>query len=94
MGTLIGTGLLLLSACGGGAKAVSQAEVEKQVSEQLAAQVGQTPDSVDCPGDLSAEKGTTMRCSLTAGTDTLGVTLTVTAVEGTNVKFDIQVDEK
>ncbi|WP_307644745.1 DUF4333 domain-containing protein [Nocardia uniformis] len=37
--------------------------------------------------------GTTMRCTLTAGGDTLGLTVTVTSVDGDNVKYDVEVDE-
>jgi hypothetical protein len=92
VGASAGACVLLLSACGG-TKAVSEAKVEQKVSEQLTAQVGQKPDDIDCPGDLKAEKGTTMRCTLTAGDTSLGLTVTVTSVDGSNVKFDIQVDD-
>ncbi|NNH71091.1 hypothetical protein HLB23_14655 [Nocardia uniformis] len=34
-----------------------------------------------------------MRCTLTAGGDTLGLTVTVTSVDGDNVKYDVEVDE-
>lgn len=86
--------LLLLSACGGGTKAVSQSQVERKVSEQLTQQVGQKPDSVSCPDDLPATKGTTMRCTLSAGGTSIGLTVTVTSVEDSDVKFAIQVDDK
>lgn len=82
--------LLLLSACSGG---VPQADVEQQVSDALAETVGQTPDSVDCPGDLPAEVGAEMRCTLTAGGESIGLTVTVTEVDGNEVNFDIAVDE-
>ena len=91
--TAVAAATLLLAGCGSGTKAVSQEQVESRVSEQLTKQVGQKPDTISCPGDLKAEKGTTMRCKLTAGSDTLGLTVTVTSVDGSNVKFDIQVDE-
>ena len=86
--------LLGLTACGGGTKAVSQAEVEKQVSAQLTQQVGQKPDSISCPGDLPAEKGSTMRCTLTAKGTSIGLTVTVTSVKDSNVRFAIQVDDE
>lgn len=78
-----------LTACG--SASVPAVDVQNQISEQLAAQVGQAPDSVTCPGDLPAEVGATMTCELTAGTDELPVMVTVTAVDGTNVNFDIEV---
>lgn len=88
---------LLLSACSGSITidapaAVPQADVEKTVSEELTANAGVAPDSVTCPGDLAATVGTVMRCSLTAGPDTLGVTVTVTAVNGTKVEYTSEVD--
>lgn len=84
--------MLLLSACGVGA--VPQEDVEQQVSDALAESVGQTPDKVECPDDLPAEVGAEMRCTLTAGGESIGLTVTVTSVEGTDVNFDIQVDEQ
>lgn len=80
-----------LTACG--SAAVPAVDVQTQISEQLAAQVGQAPDSVTCPGDLPAEVGATMTCELTAGKDQLPVMVTVTSVDGTNVAFDIEVGE-
>jgi hypothetical protein len=59
----------------------------------LEKQVGARPDDVACPGDLKGEIGETMRCELTAGTDKLGVTVKVTEVDGTDVKYSAEVDE-
>lgn len=88
--TLMGVTMAgVLAACG--SAAVPATDVQTQISEQLAAQVGQTPDSVTCPGDLPAEVGATLTCQLTAGSEQLPVMVTVTSVEGTDVKFDIEV---
>lgn len=81
-----------LAGCSAGA--MSQADVEDQISTQLTAQIGQTPDDVKCPGDLKAEVGASMTCVLTAGTDTVDVDVKVTEVDGSNVKFDIQVADQ
>ncbi|MDA2810864.1 DUF4333 domain-containing protein [Nocardiopsis sp. RSe5-2] len=78
---------------GGDAGAVPADEVARQASDTLAETVGQTPDSLTCPEDLPAEVGASIRCELTADGQTLGVTVTATAVEGTNVDFDVVVDE-
>ncbi|WP_206515947.1 DUF4333 domain-containing protein [Nocardioides pantholopis] len=74
--------------------AVSEEQVERRATTELTRTIGTAPDDIDCPGDLEAEKGTTMRCVLTAGTDRLGVTVTVTRVDGEDVRFDIEVDEE
>ncbi len=82
---------LALTGCSGGA--VDAADVESQISDQLEAQIGEAPDSVDCPEDLPAEEGAEIRCELTVAEETLGVTVTVTSVQDNTVNFDIQVDE-
>ena len=55
--------------------------------------MGTAPDDISCPDDLEGQKGTTMRCTLTAGADQLGVSVTVTSVDGKTVKFDAEVDQ-
>lgn len=82
---------LLFSGCAFGPAVVKQAEVEKQVSSALEKQVGQTPDSIDCPDDLPAEIGAKMTCVLTANDSTIDVAVTVDKVDGNNVGFDIKV---
>lgn len=86
---ILGAALMGLAACG--QATVPAADVEQQVATQLEAQVGQAPDSVTCPGDLPAQMGAKLECELTAGGDTLPVFVTVTAVNGTDVNFDIEV---
>lgn len=101
----VGTAALLgLAACGGdgdgndrgggGADAVSASEVEDRISSDLEEQVGQEPDEVSCPDDLEAEEGATLECTLTAGTDELGVTVTVQSVEGDTVNYAFEVDQQ
>src|SRR5699024_6471096 len=86
---LIGT--LALTSCGLLTPKVPQADVEKQISTQLAKQVGTAPDKIECPGDLEGTVGTTMTCVLTHEGRSMDVTVTVTSVEDNTVKFDIEV---
>lgn len=81
-----------LSGCGG--PSVESSDVEEQVSNQLEKQVGQAPDSVDCPNDLDAEVDAEERCTLTVGDQSYGVSVKVTKVDGDNVSFDIAVDDQ
>ena len=85
---------LALAACSSGTPTVDKDDLAKQVSDKLAASVGQTPKSVECPDDLVGKVGTTTTCTLTAedGT-TFGVTVTVTGVDGSDVSYDAQVDQ-
>jgi type IV pilus biogenesis protein CpaD/CtpE len=91
--TVLAAAAFLAAGCSS-TPSVSQSKVEDEVSTQLEAQVGQAPDSVDCPGDLTGEVGEEMRCTLTAGTDKVGLTVSVTEVDGSDVSFDIDVDDE
>jgi hypothetical protein len=83
-----------VAACSFGGVSVDKDKVAQEVSDQLATQVGRAPESVTCPEDLKGEVGATMRCKLEDGGDTYGVEVKVTKVEGTDVKFDIKVDDE
>jgi hypothetical protein len=73
------------------ASTVDGKNVAQSVFDQLASK-GKQVNQVSCP-DLEARVGASQRCSLVSGTETYGVTVTVTSVQGTDVKFDIQVDQ-
>ncbi|MFC6286377.1 DUF4333 domain-containing protein [Nocardioides sp. GCM10027113] len=88
--TLVAVGTL----AGCSADAVDKTDVEEQISTQLEAEVGQTPDRIECPGDLDAEVGATMTCLLYAGEDNIDVDVEVTSVDGDEVNFSIQVAEE
>ncbi|MBW3707702.1 DUF4333 domain-containing protein, partial [Streptomyces griseus] len=63
-------------------------------AEKLAETTGQPEPDVTCPEDLAAKVGTETRCPLTAGDgSTLGVTATVTSVDGDKINFDIEADQ-
>ena len=90
--TILTAAALVLVACG--SSTIAQDDVEEQVSTQLTETVGQEPDAVDCPGDLTAEVGEEMTCVLTAGPDTIDVAVRVTEVSDGNAEFDIQVADE
>jgi hypothetical protein len=89
---------LTLSGCsfsaGVGTARVAPEELETTVTEQLTEYAGQAPDDVECPDALPVELDAEVRCTLTAGADRLGVTVTATKVDGTDVKLGIQVDDE
>lgn len=91
------TALLLSGACSFsfslGSTGVDGEELAQVVETQLAAEVGQRPESVTCPEDLPARVGAEVRCELDSGDGVYGVTVTATSVEDGDVKFDIVVDE-
>ena len=73
---------------------VDKGDLAKEISAQLEKQVGRAPDSVECPDDLKGEVGATTRCMLNDGGEKYGVDVNVTKVEGTDVKFDLKVDDQ
>lgn len=96
--SVLAASLVLLSAAGCGSSepdAVGGSELEEQVSAALEKEVGQAPDDMSCPDELKAEKGATTKCTLTAGSDKLGVTVTTTSVsDDGQVKFNVKVDQQ
>lgn len=84
--------MLTVSSCSSTAT-ISKSELEQQAASALESAVGTAPDAVSCPGDLEAKVGASTRCTVTAGGEDLGATLTVTEVDGSNAKFDVKVDQ-
>ncbi|MQY39240.1 hypothetical protein SRB17_72620 [Streptomyces sp. RB17] len=92
---------VLLAGCSGSVSVgksepkVSAAKLATTVSERLAAQTGRPKPHITCPEDLTGKVGTSTRCKLTADDgSTLGVTVTVTSVQGSQINFDIKADDK
>ncbi|MEU1013912.1 DUF4333 domain-containing protein [Streptomyces sp. NPDC088810] len=74
---------------------LSADELATTVSEKLAARTGRPKPHITCPEDLAGKVGTTTRCTLTADDgSTLGVTVTVSSVEGKQINFGIKADDK
>ena len=73
---------------------VDKNDLAKEISAQLKNQVGRAPESVECPDDLKGKVGATTRCTLNDRGKTYGVDVNVTKVEGTDVRFDLKVDDK
>lgn len=94
-GTLMFTTALLSLGLVGCAGMIAADEVATQAESALEEQVGTRPDIV-CPEDLEAAVGAETRCTLTAGNDPAeyGVTVTVTAVDGGEAQFDVEVDRQ
>lgn len=77
-----------------GGDAVDSEDVAEQAALELEQQVGRAPDDLTCTEDLPAEVDASIRCELTADGQTYGVTVTTTSVEGSDVEFDVLVDEE
>jgi hypothetical protein len=91
--------MAVLGGCSGSAS-VGELSVDKDRLASLAKQkleeaAGQEAQGVVCDGDVPAKVGATQRCTLTTldGTN-MGVTATVSAVNGDDVSFDFKVDDE
>ena len=87
--------LLAVASCGAGT--ITADEVTSRAEEALGEQLGDDLRlDVACPGDLPAEVGAEMRCTLTAGDDPEEheVTVRVTSVEDGRARFDVLVDDQ
>ncbi len=79
---------------GGGEPAVPEQQVEKNARKQLTQTVGQQAPAIDCPGDLAAKVGTTMTCTMEIGGKPYDVAITVSAVQGKDVQYNVKVADK
>ena len=84
--------IALLAGCSGsvsvGGAAVDADDVEAQAQTEFSEQF--PVESVDCPDDLPAEVGESIKCELVSEGKTFEMTATTTAVEGDDVDFDLE----
>lgn len=73
----------------GSSHAVSRSDVAGQISAKMTDAAGNKPESVNCPNDLPAAVGAQMTCEMKVKNRPFGVNVTVTSVEGGDVKFDM-----
>ncbi len=72
---------------------ISGESLSNEISTELTEVVGFAPDQVDCPSDLGAEAGESVRCNLSAGGEKYGITVTSTGLSSDGeVKFDFKID--
>ncbi|GAB7144080.1 DUF4333 domain-containing protein [Mycobacterium riyadhense] len=68
---------------------VSKSKVISQITAKMTDAAGNKPDSVTCPGDLPAKVGAQLNCEMKVKDSTYNVNVTVTSVNGNDVKFDM-----
>jgi hypothetical protein len=73
---------------------VDKGALSAEVSNQLASSAGRKPESVTCPDDLVGKVGSSTTCKLSDSGEAYDVKVTVTSVEGSDVKFDIKVADQ
>jgi hypothetical protein len=74
---------------GSSSQSVSKGHVAGQITSKMTDAAGNKPDSVSCPGDLPAKVGAQLNCEMKVKNQTFNVNVTVTSVNGSDVKFDM-----
>ncbi|ABL04367.1 DUF4333 domain-containing protein [Mycobacterium ulcerans] len=74
---------------GTGSHSVSKSDVAEQIKAKMTDASGNKPESVTCPGDLPAKVGAQANCEMKVKDSTYNVNVTVTSVDGKDVKFDM-----
>jgi hypothetical protein len=74
---------------GSSSHAVSKNDVARQITAKMTDAAGNKPDSVTCPTDLPANVGAQINCEMKVSGETRNVNVTVTSVNGNDVKFDM-----
>ncbi len=95
--TLLTSGAAAILAAGAGAcshsvgssHSVSKSDVANQISTKMTDAAGNKPSSVTCPNDLDAKVGAQVNCTMKVKDQTYGVNVTVTSINGSDVKFDM-----
>jgi Domain of unknown function (DUF4333) len=87
-GLIAGAGACSCS-IGSSPHAVSKTDVAGQITSKMTDAAGNKPDSVNCPNDLPAQVGAQLNCQMKVKNQTFDVNVTVTSVNGSDVKFDM-----
>ncbi|WP_078324083.1 DUF4333 domain-containing protein [Mycobacteroides salmoniphilum] len=92
---------LLLSGCeanfslGSSSPELATAKLEQGLKDGIRDRTGVTLTSATCDGPLEGEKGATQRCEVVDGEGkTIGVTVTATDVQGSQISFNWKVDDR
>jgi hypothetical protein len=73
----------------GSSHTVAKRDVENQITAKMTDAAGNKPQTVTCPGDLPAKVGAQLNCEMKVKDQTFNVNVTVTSVDGSDVKFDM-----
>lgn len=81
-----------LGACSTGPPEEDPDKIADVAVGALEEEVGQRPDDFDCGDDpVVIEEGNTVDCVLTAGSDTLDATVTISNVDGNDYRVNVEV---
>jgi hypothetical protein len=70
--------------------ALTRAELEETLINEIAQQVVERPDTATCSGDLEGVPGKTVDCTVTAGPETQDYLFTVTSLDGDRINYQLE----
>lgn len=88
-GLLAGVGACSCSVGSKSSHAVSKGDVASQITAKMTDAAGNKPESVSCPEDLPATVGAQINCDMKVENQPFNVNVTVTSVDGSDVKFNM-----
>lgn len=83
--------VICCAACSYGLHMITRNHVAEQITDRMTDADGNKPDSVTCPQDLQPTVGASMTCTMMRGGKQFHVKVIVTAIEGSNAKFDMEI---
>jgi hypothetical protein len=92
---ITGVAVLALVLSGCGTASIKRSELETQTQRALTKSVGKQAPKAVCPDELEAKKGAETRCHMDfPESKRLGITVTVSAVDGDKARFAVAADDK
>jgi hypothetical protein len=70
--------------------ALTRAELEETLINEIVRQVGERPDTATCSGDLEGVPGDTVDCKVTLGPETQDFLITVTSLDGDRINYEYE----
>ena len=72
------------------ARPIAKALLDQKVAEQVAQELQTDVDGADCAGDLAAEVGKSVKCTVTGGGESIDLNVSVTSVDGGLINYTLE----
>jgi uncharacterized protein DUF4333 len=72
------------------ARPIAKALLDRKVAEQVAQELQTDVDGADCAGDLAAEVGKSVKCTVTGGGESIDLNVSVTSVDGGLINYTLE----
>ncbi|WP_214407764.1 DUF4333 domain-containing protein [Pseudonocardia lacus] len=72
------------------ARPIAKALLDEKIAEQVAQELQTQVDGADCSGDLAAEVGKSVTCTVTGGGESIDLNVSVTSVDGGLINYTLE----